>query len=163
MPPVRFEPTISAGERPQTFALDRAATETGTFINYVGYILQKLHNYYCYFFSRTAREPAHNNGCGSLPSKFWRLIIVNYTNIIVYGATCAIRVVATHGRQLYKFRVKTSTPEILASAYNTSPCRNLEYHNSNPEFMFSLRLTDQSSYSSRHETELMHGKFKSMR
>jgi len=24
-----FEPTISAGERPQTYALDRAATETG--------------------------------------------------------------------------------------------------------------------------------------
>jgi hypothetical protein len=29
MPPVRFEPTILAGERPQTYALDRAATGTG--------------------------------------------------------------------------------------------------------------------------------------
>ena len=29
MPPVRFEPTNSAGERPQTYALDRAATGTG--------------------------------------------------------------------------------------------------------------------------------------
>ena len=28
-PPVGFEPTISAGERPQTYALDRAATGTG--------------------------------------------------------------------------------------------------------------------------------------
>jgi uncharacterized iron-regulated protein len=27
---VEFEPTISAGERPQTDALDRAATETGS-------------------------------------------------------------------------------------------------------------------------------------
>ena len=26
MPPVGFEPTISAGQRPQTYALDRAAT-----------------------------------------------------------------------------------------------------------------------------------------
>ena len=26
MPPVGFEPTISVGERPQTYALDRAAT-----------------------------------------------------------------------------------------------------------------------------------------
>jgi len=26
MPPVRFEPTVSAGEGPQTYALDRAAT-----------------------------------------------------------------------------------------------------------------------------------------
>ena len=30
MPPVGFEPTISAGDRPQTYALDRAATGTGT-------------------------------------------------------------------------------------------------------------------------------------
>ena len=29
MPPVRFEPTISAGERPKTYALDRAAIGTG--------------------------------------------------------------------------------------------------------------------------------------
>jgi hypothetical protein len=29
---VGFEPTISAGERPQTYALDRAASGTGTII-----------------------------------------------------------------------------------------------------------------------------------
>jgi hypothetical protein len=29
MPPVGFEPTISVGERPQTYALDRAVTGTG--------------------------------------------------------------------------------------------------------------------------------------
>jgi len=29
MPEMRFEPTISAGERPQTYALERAATGTG--------------------------------------------------------------------------------------------------------------------------------------
>ena len=29
MTPVGFEPTISAGERPQTYAFDRAATGTG--------------------------------------------------------------------------------------------------------------------------------------
>ena len=32
MPPAGFEPTISAGERPQTYALDRAATGTGIII-----------------------------------------------------------------------------------------------------------------------------------
>ena len=32
MPPAGFEPTISAGERPQTYALDRAATGTGVYI-----------------------------------------------------------------------------------------------------------------------------------
>jgi len=30
MPPVGFEPKISAGERPQTQALDRAAAGTGS-------------------------------------------------------------------------------------------------------------------------------------
>ena len=29
MPPVGFEPTIPAGVQPQTYTLDRAATETG--------------------------------------------------------------------------------------------------------------------------------------
>ena len=33
MPPVGFEPTISAGEWPQTYALDRAATGTGDVVN----------------------------------------------------------------------------------------------------------------------------------
>ena len=31
MPRVGFEPTISAGERPKIYALDRAATGTGSF------------------------------------------------------------------------------------------------------------------------------------
>jgi hypothetical protein len=35
MPSVRFEPTISAGERPQTYALDGAATGTGYLQLYV--------------------------------------------------------------------------------------------------------------------------------
>ena len=35
MLPVEFEPTISAGERPQTYALDRAATGIGTYDIYV--------------------------------------------------------------------------------------------------------------------------------
>ena len=32
MPPVGFEPTILAGERPKTYALDCAATGTGIFL-----------------------------------------------------------------------------------------------------------------------------------
>ena len=32
MPSVGFEPTTSAGERPQTYALDRAAAGTGNII-----------------------------------------------------------------------------------------------------------------------------------
>ena len=33
-----FEPTISAGERPRTYALDRAVTGTGTFLLHMKYI-----------------------------------------------------------------------------------------------------------------------------
>ena len=35
MPPVGFEPTISEGERPQTYALDRADTGTGKYVIYL--------------------------------------------------------------------------------------------------------------------------------
>jgi hypothetical protein len=36
MPPAGFEPKISAGERPQTYALDRAVTGTGDRMPYRG-------------------------------------------------------------------------------------------------------------------------------
>jgi len=39
MPPAVFEPTISAGERPQTYALDSAATGTGSFLTYIAITL----------------------------------------------------------------------------------------------------------------------------
>ena len=39
MPPVGFESTVSAGELPQTYALDRAATGTGVTNKYKGKIL----------------------------------------------------------------------------------------------------------------------------
>jgi hypothetical protein len=43
MPPVGFEPAISAGERPQTHALDRAVTGTG--ISVLPNVIN-LHNVY---------------------------------------------------------------------------------------------------------------------
>ena len=39
MPPVGFEPTISAGERPQIYVLDRAVTGTGNRNEYQEYFL----------------------------------------------------------------------------------------------------------------------------
>ena len=41
MPPVGFEPTISAGERPQTYALDRVATGTGGICKLIKKILRR--------------------------------------------------------------------------------------------------------------------------
>ena len=43
MSPVGFEPTISAGERPQTYALDRAATGTGILFVSSGYYVYHFH------------------------------------------------------------------------------------------------------------------------
>ena len=42
MPRVGFEPTISAGERPKTYALDRAATGTGIIGSYQSHF--QVHN-----------------------------------------------------------------------------------------------------------------------
>ena len=39
MPRVGFEPTIAAGERPQTYALDRATAGTGSILRYTHIIL----------------------------------------------------------------------------------------------------------------------------
>jgi len=44
MPSARFEPTIPASEMPQTYALDRAATEIGDLVNYSGYIYFAFQN-----------------------------------------------------------------------------------------------------------------------
>jgi len=43
MPPVGFEPTISAGERPKTYALDRAATGIGVKVFLVILNIQQAH------------------------------------------------------------------------------------------------------------------------
>jgi hypothetical protein len=42
MPQVEFELTISAGERPHTYALDRAPTGTGDLYCYGGQILEEI-------------------------------------------------------------------------------------------------------------------------
>ena len=47
MPPVGFEPPNSAGERPQTYALDRAAAGTGTYIYIYIYIYIYKTTYGC--------------------------------------------------------------------------------------------------------------------
>ena len=44
IPPVGFEPTITAGKRPQTYALDRAATGTGTYMIISNWIIRRMRN-----------------------------------------------------------------------------------------------------------------------
>ena len=54
MPSVGFEPTISAGERPQSYALDRAATGTGRFANNQPKFRETI-NFFFFFFFFTCR------------------------------------------------------------------------------------------------------------
>jgi hypothetical protein len=42
MPQLGFEPTVSAGERPQTYSLDRAATGTGLLLDVIFDYSKKL-------------------------------------------------------------------------------------------------------------------------
>jgi hypothetical protein len=42
MPPVGIEPKISAGERPKTYALERAAIGTGTYFDYPSKLESKM-------------------------------------------------------------------------------------------------------------------------
>jgi hypothetical protein len=51
IPPMAFEPTISAGERPQTYALDRAATGIGIYLVHGVYlcVVYYSHNYHRFF------------------------------------------------------------------------------------------------------------------
>ena len=46
MPPVGFEPAISGGERPQTYALDRAATGNGVLYLYFYKIISLKKTYF---------------------------------------------------------------------------------------------------------------------
>ena len=66
MPPVGFQPTISAGERPQTYALDRAATGTG-------YLVPLRPKY----------SPQHSiiNATKILLGKASRSVSISYTNV----------------------------------------------------------------------------------
>ena len=60
MPWVGFEPTISAGERPKTYALDRTATGTGNRVGIVGY------NYYIFHFTRSVNSKLQILGCATV-------------------------------------------------------------------------------------------------
>ena len=73
MPWVGFEPTISAGERPQTYALDRAATGTGsTFtVDFDNFIIVRLLLFITPQFPTNAQNIFHINQCthGDISSK----------------------------------------------------------------------------------------------
>ena len=56
-PPVGFEPTISAGERPQNFALDGAAIGTGCNIIWLKEIILQFWWYLGYNFSEYSNHP----------------------------------------------------------------------------------------------------------
>ena len=65
MPLVGFEPTISASERPQTYALDRAATGTGS-----NPLESKIYTeeFFLVFLKYTLRNRSSNTGQGRRPS-----------------------------------------------------------------------------------------------
>jgi len=79
MPPVGSETTISAGERPQTYALDRAATGTG----YVWLYYHKIHIPSGYVVYGNNCFYSENHMAGNFTSEWenhnWN---IRYTNIV---------------------------------------------------------------------------------
>jgi hypothetical protein len=69
MPPVGFKPTISAGERPQTYAFDRAATGTGTWVLLINVITIDLS---CLYLN------LRNNAVGALSGFTVSILILLY-------------------------------------------------------------------------------------
>jgi len=65
MPPVGFEPTISSGERPQTYALDRATIGTGCTRGISNLIREKLVNWKLLRKSWKKLESCLNRWCNS--------------------------------------------------------------------------------------------------
>ena len=60
MPPVEFEPTISAGERPQTYALDRAATGTGNVVIILTELSLFIHSIHFLIYTLNVNERVAN-------------------------------------------------------------------------------------------------------
>ena len=81
--PVGFEPTISAGERPQTYALDRAATGTG----FLTYTSSEIYNSCSTFFS--SRISVKLLSTYKLPSRSYLttfLFILNVPHFLITNA-----------------------------------------------------------------------------
>ena len=79
MPPVGFEPTISAGERPQTYVLDRAATGFGLLAyNDVKNLLDMLRRFgetCCFFFLEGLNSPILGKEaavCSKMPVRLYQ-------------------------------------------------------------------------------------------
>ena len=76
MPPVGFELTISAGERPQTYALDRAATGAGICSIYTDQIGGQGHPFFCCTSQLTVTRTYTENG------PFWGASLLSLTGEI---------------------------------------------------------------------------------
>ena len=75
IPPVGFEPTISVGERPQTYALDRAATGTGFGVTYLTYIIADISIVIFTTNKSSNTPPLHiTSGFGGLEVACWPLV-----------------------------------------------------------------------------------------
>ena len=95
MLPVGLEPTISAGERPQTYALDRAATGTGLRKLYRMYINLKLVivdvTWFLYFLSigNTVKQKGklvclrNDQNVNWKPTKPWIVCLISYKECFI--------------------------------------------------------------------------------
>ena len=81
MPPVRFEPTISAGDRQQTYALDRAATGTGNGF-YLNYIYIYTYNFVMMAFQKKKKSKHAGNNTNKTDTNYF--LSTSWTSFLLY-------------------------------------------------------------------------------
>ena len=110
MPPVGFEPTISTGERPQTYALDRAAT--GTDKSIIIYYINQQNFYQCGFSRRSIRAMLHLSHSSSRYTHMFSRYFVGSVSYRVfrYGMICITFLVTPRSRVLLE---KLAGPQLV--------------------------------------------------
>ena len=156
MPPVGFEPTISAGERPQTYALNRAATGTG---HMSSLYTQKGEPEYCGQYSNAMDILGFESGMGrdfflfrsvqtvsSLPPSF----IINWYRCTFTGVKRPKRDVDHSPPSIYTFmtwRGKTLTLHLKHAVYinNTVQFYSVPHwkHFASPLHWYRVRLSTE--------------------
>ena len=127
MPPVGFEPTISAGERPQTYALDRAASGTGTYIH-IPYTIVHTIMYVRLLGSMPVLQEIINTRrwCSVkqtitrqlplfVPKEAFTIIIINPLNPELNPICYLLALLAHHFLHVSRTRVKSLTIKLLMS------------------------------------------------
>ena len=90
MPWVGFEPIISAGERPKTYTLDRAATGTGWIMSIftVNIVIERHNGLHCRLFTQNKSKPNHVTHGGHLMGLSINMLLTKTLSLGIIDKMC---------------------------------------------------------------------------